>query len=608
MPPKSTPPKRVQPTLFDTLSPLVEQPPDPIEPPRTFADRFAPPRPLAEQIRASQPGLFGGLPLKEGAVVRDEPLAQPPKPVTSGGEKGKGRDILDAVRTLLQVEHERREATPEEKERLARFCGFGPVALSIFPDPVTGKYKDSWEAIGEELKALLSPDEYASAKRTTFNAFYTSHVVISAMHQALDRLGVPDDALVLEPGAGIGRFMLPGKRYIGVEKDGISGRIARALHPEADIRIQDFQDTKLPELDGVIGNVPFADVKLDHHGQKFSLHDYFFAKSVDALKPGGVLALVTSHYTLDKQNAAIREYLAERADFLGAIRLPSDAFKREGTAVVTDIVFLRKRSLDEPPSHVADWLPAEPQEIDGNTVPINRYFLDHPEMVLGTLCGKDSLYGQGYSVLSNGDLTEQLRTAVDRLPRFEPARSDAQQPNPPLAFAPPPPERHISEGSFFVREGRIHQVVDDQAQPVVYGGGELWANGALVGRRMGALIELRDLARRVLQSQNEGWPDDERNKARIRLNRAYDFFRSAHGPINKTTFSETQTGTTRRMPNLVKFREDPDAMLVMALEEYDEKAGTAKKAPILLRNVVGKTSPVTTVTTAEEGLLVDCHC
>lgn len=603
MPRENRRPKRIQPSLFEVH-------PEP-ESPRTFAERFVPPpRPFAEQIKSSQPGLFGGIPPKEEPVAREEPPPPPPEPVkTTSGEKGKGRDILAAIRTLQQIEQEQRPATAEEKATLARFCGFGPVALSIFPNPATGEFKPGWEGIGQELQALLSPDEYASAKQTTFNAFYTSPVVVVAMHQALERLGLPAESLVLEPGCGTGRFMLPGKRYIGVEKDGISGRIARALHPEADIRIQDFQDTKLPQLDAVMGNVPFADVKLDHRGQKFSLHDYFFAKSVDSLRAGGVLALVTSHFTLDKQNAAIREYLSDHADFLGAIRLPSDAFKREGTAVVTDIVFLRKRAPGEPENHADfEWKQSAPLAVEGTFVPVSRYFHNHPEMVLGTWTSKDSLYGEGYSVVSNGDLAEQLRMAVDRLPRFEPTRVEAQQATPPPAFVRPPPEKHISEGSFFVHEGRIHQMTDGQAQPVVYGGGELWANGAMFGRRMGALIELRDHAREVLRSQNEGWPDEERERARLRLNRAYDFFKSAYGPINKTTFSETKDGTTiRRMPNLAKFREDPDAMLVMALEEYDEETGTARKAPIMHRDVVGKTPPITTVTTAEEGLLVSLN-
>jgi len=208
------------------------------------------------------------------------------------------------------------------------------VALSIFPDPVSGRYKDaSWRALGEELKSLLTPEEYDSAKRTTYNQFFTSPIVMQAMHQALTRLGVPAGGTALEPGCGVGKFMAyapAGLRFIGVELDSISGRIARALHPEADIRIENFRDSRLPAIDAVIGNVPFADVKLEHKGQKFSLHDYFFAKSIDALKSGGVLALVTSHYTLDKQNGALREYLAERADFAGAIRLPSDALRHVG--------------------------------------------------------------------------------------------------------------------------------------------------------------------------------------------------------------------------------------------------------------------------------------
>lgn len=533
----------------------------------------------------------------------------------ASGQKEKARDILAAIRTLQSVEDERRPATPEEKRTLARFPGFGPLALSIFPDPVTGRYKDAgWQVLGEELKALLSSAEYDSAKRTTFTAFYTSPTVIAAIHDAIARLGVAGDALVLEPGCGTGNFMSQGSgrhRFIGIELDSISGRIARALHPEHDIRIENFRDTRLPEngLDAVIGNVPFADLKLDFHGQRLALHDYFLAKSVEALRPGGVLAVVTSHFTLDKQNAAIRELLASQADFVGAIRLPSDAFKREGTAVVTDIVLLRKLPPGAPERHAdPEWLGVAPLSIEGVEVPVNRYFLNHPEMVLGAWTRRDTLYGgEGYSVRGDGNLAARLKDAIARLPAFASSPSSAHAPGEPApVFTPPPAERHINEGSFFVASDQgICQLVDGQAVPVVYGGIALRANGTPTGRRLAALIVLRDGARRVLQTQNEGWPAEHRDEARRELNRAYDRFHRVYGPINKTSFSEARDGSViRRRPNLVKFIEDPDAMLVMSLEDYDEVTGQAAKAAIMTRDVVGRTPPVTRVSSAEEGLLV----
>ena len=546
-------------------------------------------------------------PVQQGAAAA--PMAS--------GEKSKARDIIAAIRTLQTIEQEQRPATPDEKLVLARFSGFGPVALSIFPNPVTGKYKDAgWQAVGEELKALLPPDEYDSAKRTTFNAFYTSPTVITAIHEAIGRLGVPDCATILEPGCGTGNFMSHGQkgaRFIGVEMDSISGRIARALHPGQDIRIENFRDTKLPEnrIDAVVGNVPFADVKLDYRGQKLSLHDYFFAKSIDALKPGGVMALVTTHFTLDKQNAASREYLGSKADFVGAIRLPSDAFKREGTAVVTDIVFLRKRAAGEPARHTdPDWLGVAPLSIEGMDIPINRYFLNHPEMVLGNWTRKDTLYGgEGYSVTGSGDLSGQMKEAILRLPQFYGLQASTIQEEPAPVFTPPPAERHISEGSFFIGDDRVvYQSQGGEGVPVVYGGTALRSDGTLVGKRLSALVGLRDRARRVLQSQNEDWPDADRDEARRELNRAYDQFVGTYGPINKTTFGETADGTTiRRMPNLVKFREDPDAMLVMSLEDYDEVANKATKAAIMTKDVVGKTPPITHVRSAEEGLLVSLN-
>jgi N12 class adenine-specific DNA methylase/predicted RNA methylase len=533
-------------------------------------------------------------------------------PGLAAGEKAKARDIIAAIRTLQAIEREHRQATEPERRTLARFGGFGAVALSLFPDPLTVRYKDAgWQALGDELKSLLSPEEYDSARRTTFSQFFTSPAVMQAMHRAIRRLGVPEQATVLEPGCGTGQFMAQapdGMRFIGVELDAISGRIARALHPGAEIRIENFADTKLPEgsVDAVIGNPPFADVKVEHRGRKLSLHDFFIAKSLDALKPGGVLAVVTSHYTMDKQNAAAREAMAEKADFLGAIRLPSDAFKREGTAVTTDILFLRKRAAGEPARHAdPEWLETSVLGIAGADLPVNRYFCNHHEMVLGDWSRERTLYGTGFSVLPVGELAPQLEAAIRRLPELAPPQAAAAA-TPAPAFTPPPPERHIAEGSFFVADDKaVHQVEGGQGRPVVYGGTPLRADGTMTGKRLAALIGLRDMARRVLQSQNEGWPELHRQDARRKLNFAYDRFVTAYGPVNKTTFSEAGDGSViRRMPNLVKFREDPDAMLVMALEDFDEVTGKAAKAPILLRDVVGPAPAITAVASAEEGLLV----
>ena len=533
----------------------------------------------------------------------------------STGDKTKARDILQAIRVLKTLEVESRPATDSERQLLARFGGFGPVALSLFPDPITGKFKDHWwESLGNELQSMLSTDEYESAKRTTFTAFYTSPNVMQAMFRAIERLGVPNNALILEPGCGRGNFLSLApidKRFIGIELDSISGRIAQALHPHHDIRIENFRETKLPmgKLDAVIGNVPFANIKLDHNGNRFSLHDYFFAKSIDAVMPGGVLALVTSHFTLDKSNASIREYLSERADFLGAIRLPSEAFMQEGTKVVTDILFLRKRSPEQAPHHVDnEWLLTDSKQVDGANISVNKYFLNHPDMVLGDWTLENQLYGgDGFSIRSNGDLATQLSEAISRLPQSPtilPTHVEAE--TAPARFTRPPPLRHLTESSFYIGDDQvIYQIDGGQSTAAKHGQTLLKSDGTMMGKRLAALIGLRDAARLVLQSQNESWPENERTATRKELGCLYDRFVASYGPINKTTFSETADGSvSRRMPNLVKFREDPDAMLVMSLEDYDEVTGMATKAAIFGQDVVSRNPDVTTVRSAEEGLLV----
>ena len=257
---------------------------------------------------------------------------------------------------------------------------------------------------------------------------------MNAMHEALARLGVPRKVRRSSNRLWSREFHVPRQARPAVHRRrtgfSLTGRIARALHPEADIRIENFRDTKLPALDAVIGNVPFADIKLDFKGDKLSLHDYFIAKSVDSLKPGGVLAVVTSHYTMDKQNAAVRERLAGQADFLGAIRLPSDAFKAEGTEVTTDILFLRKRAPGQAPNHAdPEWTGNVVLGIEGADLPVNRYFCNHHEMVLGDWSRQDTLYGSGFSVKSVGGLGSQLKEAVGRIAGAE--QSVAERPNPP---------------------------------------------------------------------------------------------------------------------------------------------------------------------------------
>lgn len=524
----------------------------------------------------------------------------------STGEKGKGRDIIAALRALKEIEG--REPTDNERAILRRFPGFGCVALSIFPDPRTGQFREGWEQIGRELRELLTGEEYASARRTTFNAFYTSPVVMRAAYAGLNRLGLPADALVLEPGCGAGGFMgaaPAGMRFIGVEMDSVSGRIARALYPGHDIRIENFRDSRLPTVDAVIGNVPFADIRYGYGPHRFSLHDYFFAKSVDALAPGGVLALVTSRFTLDKLDGSAREYLAAQADFLGAIRLPDEAFKDQGTTVVTDIVFLAKRHPAAAANHAGDWLNLATLPLDGETR-VNAWFAERPDMVMGEFAIGRGRYGRNtLKVDAADDYEDRLFRAVRSLPAgvFSPAAAASQ-----AACQPAPVPAGLGEGSFLIENGAILQIECGRVLPVMHGQTALRAGEGKMGRRLAALIELRDRAREVLRSQNEGWPEQERQDARRRMNRAYDAFVPLYGPINKTTFSVNAQGNeVRRMPNLVRFREDPDAFLVMSLEEYDEATGKAAKSPILLQDVVGPASPVTSVATAEEGLLVSLN-
>ena len=515
---------------------------------------------------------------------------------------------LDALTTLYRLEARGTTPTPLERQALQAFPGFGCLALDLFPHALTGAYKTpTWEALGTAFRQALTPEDYASAARATYTAFYTPRLIMRALCLGLRHCGVPDDATVLEPGCGIGRFMglAPATmRFLGIEQDHLSARIARQLYPQHEIRLESIQRTRLDpaSVDAVIGNVPFSNEKTPYWGRKLSLHELCVAKSVDALRPGGILALVVTHSLLDRQQSHFRETLADRVSFLGAMRLPAETFAAEGTSVIADLVFLQKGIRLHSASR---WVWTTPRRIEGVDVPINDYFHDHPEMVLGTWTRQDRLYGAetGYSVVGTGQLPTELAGAIARLP----AHVYAVAPVPAALVAPvglPIPAPALAEGSLFVEGGGLSQIQNGTTVAVCHGDTPITTQGVL-GKRVAHLIRLRDQTREVLRVQREGAPVAEREAARTRLQQSYAAFVHAYGPVNRVSVSERADGTVqRRLPNLVTFRDDPDCPLVMALEDYHESSDTATPHAILTQDVVAAQEPMTHVESAAEGLLV----
>jgi N12 class adenine-specific DNA methylase len=524
--------------------------------------------------------------------------------------KVQAQACLDALITLYAVEARQTAPTPVERQRLAGFPGFGCLALDLFPDPVTGQYKDAgWEALGTQLEQALPPEDYASAARSTYTQFFTPTLIMRALFLGLKHAGVPNDVTVLEPGVGSGRFLgcaPAGMQCLGIEQDRLSGRIARLLYPQHEIRIANLQREPLdPEsVEAIIGNVPFSQEKTPYWGRNLSLHELCVAKSVDALRPGGVLALVVTHSLLDRQQAHFRRALDQRAAFLGAIRLPSTAFAAEGTHVVADLLFLLKREapLVDPHGEKA-WLETTPVEIEGVQFPINTHFQDNPAMVLGTWSRKDRLYGHSYSVTPTGALAEQLARAILRLPK-QVYSAEAPLCRTPRVVPPSTPVP-LGEGSLCVQAGQICQQQAGQAVPVLQGGKPVTVTGG-VGRRVAHLIALRDLACDVLRQQRDGATHAVREAARAALRSSYDAFVGRYGPVNTLVISARADGTlVRRTPNLQLFKDlDPDAMRVMALEHYHERTGTAILADLFRQDVVAPEAPLTQVDSAAEALLV----
>ena len=568
------------------------------------------------------------IPTKPSLPAQDYRLAG--ERCLADGWRARAEDNLAAIRLMTTIEAEARHARPDEQERLARFTAFGASDLAdrIFRR-AGDAFAPAWEDLGVELEGLVSRDDLANLKRATQYAHYTPEFMVRAIWRTLRRMGF-DGGRVLEPGCGTGLFFalcpeaLAGKLALtGVEMDAVTARIAKLLYPNARIRHEDFCKTKLPELfDLAIGNPPFSDRTVlgdDPVGElRLSLHDYFIARSVERLRPGGLAAFVTSRWTMDKVDGKARHHIAAMADLIGAVRLPEGAMHdRAGTEVVVDILFLQKRDGTAPAGAAWDSLAEAVPAEDGETaLSINRYFVEHPEMALGIHARTSSAYGPVYTlrpVLSTpGALSDLLAQALDRLPRdlFKAAMGEAKPTfHSAVRVGTAAEGAAIKEGSYLVHEGVLVQIIGGEPQPVsVRDGKRTEGIPAKHARIIRNLIGVRDAVREVLRTQAN---DEPWGSAQIRLRSAYALFVRNFGPINLTTISETVTAEgepreTFRRPNLQPFLDDPDVWLVASIEDYDLESKTAKPGPIFRERVLHpETTPV--IETAEDALAVTLH-
>src|SRR5271169_3186483 len=563
------------------------------------------------------------VPAHDYSLAGDRRLAQ--------GWKARARDNLAAIRLMTAIEAEGRHARPDEQEQLAKFTAFGATDLADKLFRRAGEaFAPAWEDLGLELEELVSREDLTNLKRATQYAHFTPEFMIRAIWRALRGIGF-DGGRVLEPGCGTGLFFalapeaLAGKLALtGIEMDAVTARIAKLLFPNARIRHEDFTKARLPDVfDLAIGNPPFSDrtVRADDPAGKLrlSLHDYFIARSVERLRPGGLAAFVTSRWTMDKVDGKARQHIAAMADLIGGVRMAEGAMHdRAGTEVVVDILFLQKRGAGTAPAGaawdvLAEAMPAE----DGETaLSINRYFVEHPEMALGTHARTSSAYGPVYTlkpVLSTpGPLSDLLAQALTRLPR-DLSKGAVGEPKPSF-----PSTVHvgtaaegatIKEGSYLVHEGALVQIIGGEPQAVAVrdskGTEGIPAKHARIIR---SLIAVRDAVREVLRTQAN---DEPWGSAQIRLRSAYALFVRNFGPINLTTINETETaeGETRetfRRPNLQPFLDDPDVWLAASIEDYDLESGTAKQGPIFRERVLHpETTPV--IETAEDALALPLH-
>ena len=504
-----------------------------------------------------------------------------------GGAKQKYARNIAAIRTLFQLEQEHRGATAEEQQVLSQYVGWGGLADAFDPG------KDSWAKEYAELKGLLSEDEYAAARSSVLNAHYTAPVVIRSIYDAVERMGF-QSGNILEPSMGVGNFfgMLPtsmaDSRLYGVELDSITGRIAKKLYPQADITVAGFETTDRRDFyDLAVGNVPFGQYKVNDKAYNklgFSIHNYFFAKAIDQVRPGGIVAFVTSRYTMDSKDSTARKHMAERADLLGAIRLPNNAFRvNAGTDVVSDIIFLQKR--DRPIDHEPDWVQLGKTE-DGFA--INQYFVDHPEMVLGELTTESTQYGREeltVAPIEGANLADQLAEAVQHI---EGQYTAAEVDTPDIAeeeatrrTLPADPEVKnfsytVVDGEVFYRENSVMTQVELSDN----------AKGRVTG-----MVELRQIVNDLIQQQLEDYPDADIKATQERLNAAYDAFAAQYGLLND-----------RKNGRL--FEQDSSYYLLCSLENLDEQGQLKSKAAMFTKRTIRPERTVTSVDTPSEALAV----
>ena len=503
-----------------------------------------------------------------------------------GGAKQKYARNIEAIRTLFKLEQEHRGATAEEQQVLSQYVGWGGLADAFDPG------KDSWAKEYAELKGLLSEDEYAAARSSTLNAHYTSPTVIRGIYDAVERMGFKSGN-ILEPSMGVGNFfgMLPDSmadsRLYGVELDSITGRIAKKLYPQADITVAGFETTDRRDFyDLAVGNVPFGQYKVNDKAYNklgFSIHNYFFAKAIDQIRPGGVVAFVTSRYTMDSKDSTARKHMAERADLLGAIRLPNNAFKANaGTEVVSDIIFLQKR--DRPADIEPAWVQLGKTE-DGFA--INQYFVDHPEMVLGRLTLESTQYGHDLTVapIEGTSLADQLAEAVQHI---EGQYTTAEIAAPDVADAEAqrktlPADPTVKNFSYTVVDGDIYYRENSIMTQI-----ELSDNAK---GRVAGMVELRQIVNELIDQQLNDFPDEDIKASQAKLNATYDAFTVKYGLINDKK-------------NARLFDDDSSYYLLCSLENLDENKNLKSKADMFTKRTIRPERVVTGVDTPSEALAV----